>query len=100
MTRTDPDRDRRLLLLSVWASAGFAVVSSVWGVLSGSSMIVFDGLYSFASVGLSARGVFALQHYGDRLVPLLGSSCLLFGVLALNASIIRGSTYPTARLLR
>ena len=37
--------DHRLLMLSVWVSVGFAVLSSVWGVLSGSSMIVFDGLY-------------------------------------------------------
>lgn len=54
-------RDQRLLLLSVWVSAGFAVLSSVWGVLTGSSMIVFDGLYSFASVGLSLLAVFALR---------------------------------------
>jgi cation diffusion facilitator family transporter len=54
-------RDRRLLLLSVWASAAFAVLSSVWGVLSGSSMIVFDGLYSFASIGLSLLAVLALR---------------------------------------
>ncbi|GAA4941453.1 cation diffusion facilitator family transporter [Actinomycetospora succinea] len=54
-------RDRRLLLLSVWASAGFAVLSSVWGVLSGSSMIVFDGLSSFVSIGLSMLAVVALR---------------------------------------
>src|SRR3954469_4829741 len=54
-------RDQRLLLLSVWASAAFAVLSSVWGVLSGSSMIVFDGLYSFASIGLSLLAVLALR---------------------------------------
>ena len=54
-------RDQRLLLLSVWVSAGFAVVSSVWGILSGSSMIVFDGLYSFAAVGLSVLAVMALR---------------------------------------
>ena len=54
-------RDQRLLLLSVWVSAGFAVVSSVWGVLTGSSMIVFDGLYSLVSVGLSLLAVFTLR---------------------------------------
>src|SRR4051812_8714603 len=48
-------------MLSVWASVGFAVLSSVWGVLSGSSMIVFDGLYSFVSVGLSVLAVLALR---------------------------------------
>ena len=57
----DPARDHRLLMLSVWASVGFAVLSSVWGVLSGSSMIVFDGLYSFVSVGLSLLAVMALR---------------------------------------
>jgi cation diffusion facilitator family transporter len=57
----DPGRDRRLLLLSVWVSAGFALGSSVWGFLSGSSMIVFDGLFSFASVGLSLLAVAALR---------------------------------------
>jgi cation diffusion facilitator family transporter len=53
--------ERRLLLFSVWASAGFAVFSSLWGILSGSSMIVFDGLYSFVSVGLSGLALLALR---------------------------------------
>jgi cation diffusion facilitator family transporter len=53
--------ERRLLLLSVWASAGFAVFSSVWGIVTGSSMIVFDGLYSFASIGLSGLAVLTLR---------------------------------------
>src|SRR4051812_49924532 len=57
----DTSRERRLLLVSVWASAGFAVGSSVWGLLSGSAMIVFDGLYSFVSIGLSLLAVLALQ---------------------------------------
>jgi cation diffusion facilitator family transporter len=52
---------RRLLLFSVWASAGFAVFSSIWGIISGSSMIVFDGLYSFVSIGLSGLAVLALR---------------------------------------
>jgi hypothetical protein len=47
----DSSRERRLLLVSVWASAGFAAGSTVWGLLSGSAMIVFDGLYSFVSIG-------------------------------------------------
>jgi cation diffusion facilitator family transporter len=54
-------RDQRLLMFSIWASAGFAVLSSVWGILSGSSMIVFDGLYSFVSIGLSVLAVLALR---------------------------------------
>jgi cation diffusion facilitator family transporter len=62
MPRTDDARrDHRLLLVSVGASAGFAVGSSIWGLLSGSSMIVFDGLYSFLSIGLSLLAVLALR---------------------------------------
>jgi cation diffusion facilitator family transporter len=60
-TTEDTSRDHRLLLVSVWASAAFAVVSCVWGVFTGSSMIVFDGLYSFASIGLSLLAVAALR---------------------------------------
>lgn len=58
---TSARRDQRLLLISVAVSGGFAVISSVWGLLSGSSMIVFDGLYSFASVGLSMLAVVGLR---------------------------------------
>jgi cation diffusion facilitator family transporter len=45
----------------VWASAAFAGVSLAWGLLAGSSTIVFDGLYSFASVALSLFAVWALR---------------------------------------
>lgn len=35
--------------------------SSLWGILSRSSMIVFDGLYSFVSIGLSGLAVLTLR---------------------------------------
>jgi cation diffusion facilitator family transporter len=57
-------RDQRMLMFSIWASAGFAVLSSIWGILSGSSMIVFDGVYSFVSIGLSVLAVLALRFSG------------------------------------
>lgn len=53
--------DARTLLVSVWASVAFAVVSLVWGLAVDSRLILFDGLYSFASVGLSLLGVWALR---------------------------------------
>lgn len=53
--------DARALLVSVWTSAAFAVLSLVWGLALGSRLIVFDGLYSFASVGLSMLAVLALR---------------------------------------
>ncbi len=61
MSSSQAAGERRLLLFSVWASAGFAVFSSLWGILSRSSMIVFDGLYSFVSIGLSGLAVLTLR---------------------------------------
>jgi cation diffusion facilitator family transporter len=49
------------LLISVWASAAFAVLALVWGLATGSQLIIFDGLYSFASVGLSLLAVLAMR---------------------------------------
>ncbi|WP_298800568.1 cation transporter [Pseudonocardia sp. 73-21] len=56
-----PDPDGRALLISVWASVAFAVLALVWGLATGSQLIVFDGLYSFAGVGLSLLAVLALR---------------------------------------
>jgi cation diffusion facilitator family transporter len=53
--------DGRALLFSMWTSAAFAVVALVWGLATRSQLIVFDGLYSFASVGLSLAAVLALR---------------------------------------
>jgi cation diffusion facilitator family transporter len=63
MTDVPPTRssDDRALLLSTWTSAGFAVVAVGWGLLTGSRLIIFDGLYSFASVVLSLLAVLALR---------------------------------------
>jgi cation diffusion facilitator family transporter len=60
----DPPAGTRALLVSVWASVGFTVLSLVWGLAVGSQMIVFDGLYSFAGVGLSLLAVVALRTAG------------------------------------
>jgi cation diffusion facilitator family transporter len=58
---TPGSSDRRALLISVAASAAFAVLALAWGLVTGSQLIVFDGLYSFASVGLSLLAVLALR---------------------------------------
>jgi cation diffusion facilitator family transporter len=63
-TSADRSPDARTLLLSVWASAGFAVLALVWGLALDSQLILFDGLYSFASVGLSLLAVLALRTSG------------------------------------
>jgi cation diffusion facilitator family transporter len=56
--------DARALVISTWTSAGFAVLALGWGLATGSRLIVFDGLYSFASVGLSLLAVLALRTAG------------------------------------
>ena len=66
MSSGNAARERRLLLLSIWAAAGFAVFSSIWGIVTGSSMIVFDGLYSFVAIGLSGLAVLALRFVRRR----------------------------------
>lgn len=57
----DQRQDSRSLVVSVVASAVFVVLSLVWGLALDSQLIVFDGLYSFASVLLSALAVMALR---------------------------------------
>ncbi|MGY2124826.1 cation transporter [Nocardia gipuzkoensis] len=46
-------------MFSLWASVCFVVLSLVWGIAAGSQMIVFDGLYSLVSIGLSALAIMA-----------------------------------------
>jgi cation diffusion facilitator family transporter len=64
MAKPDRSTDTRALLVSMWASVAFAVVSLAWGLTLGSQLIVFDGLYSFASVALSLLAVVALRTAG------------------------------------
>jgi cation diffusion facilitator family transporter len=64
MAQAERSRDTRALLVSMWVSVAFAVVSLAWGLALGSQLIVFDGLYSFASVGLSLLAVLALRTAG------------------------------------
>ncbi|MGD9530871.1 cation diffusion facilitator family transporter [Pseudonocardia sp.] len=61
MSRRTRSPDDRALWVSMWVSAGFAAVSLVWGLAVGSSAIVFDGLYSCASVVLTLGAVVALR---------------------------------------
>ncbi len=53
--------ERQILKFSVWGALFFALTGLVWGVLAGSQMIKFDGLYSFVSVILSSVSVFAAR---------------------------------------
>jgi cation diffusion facilitator family transporter len=51
----------RLLRWSLYGAIAFAVVAVVWGLLAGSRMILFDGLFSLVSVGLSGLSLVAYR---------------------------------------
>lgn len=57
---TAMDTDR-LLRWSVLGAGAFALVAIGWGMLAGSKMILFDGMYSSISVGLSALSLAAYR---------------------------------------
>ncbi|MFD2202898.1 cation diffusion facilitator family transporter [Shivajiella indica] len=45
--------ERRLLKISVYGALFFALMAIIWGVFENSKIILFDGIYSLISVGLS-----------------------------------------------
>ncbi|MEO0965706.1 MAG: cation transporter [Planctomycetota bacterium] len=54
--------EKQLLWTSIFATALFAVMGIAWGIASGSGIIIFDGLYSLVSLGLSLMSLQALQE--------------------------------------
>ena len=57
MTRLSPQTEQRLLTWSIWATLFFAVLGIVWGIVIHSSIVLFDGIYSLASVLMSWMGL-------------------------------------------
>ncbi|MCR6108477.1 cation transporter [Salipaludibacillus agaradhaerens] len=53
--------ERKLLTLSVIGALVFALIGIVWGIMSSSQMIFFDGVYSFISVILSMFSLLMAQ---------------------------------------
>jgi len=52
----------KVLQISILATAFFALLGVVFGVISESSIIIFDGVYSLISVGLSTLSLLVLKH--------------------------------------
>lgn len=91
--------EQRLLVQSVIMAIVFAVIGIVTGVLAKSQMIIFDGLYSLVSVGLSALSLLAMKFMSkndykkypfgkdivDPLVVILEYSVIL---ITISSSII------------
>ena len=47
------ENEKQLLRFSVYGALLFALIAIIWGVLENSKIILFDGIYSLISVGLS-----------------------------------------------
>lgn len=47
------NQEKKLLKFSVYGALFFAVLAVIWGVVENSKIILFDGIYSLISVGLS-----------------------------------------------
>lgn len=57
--------ERNVLVVSIAATIAFAVMGVVWGIIAGSGMIIFDGLYSLVSVGLSSISLLVLKQVNE-----------------------------------
>jgi predicted Co/Zn/Cd cation transporter (cation efflux family) len=93
------DVAERLLRLSVWGAAAFAGLALVWGFLARSQMIVFDGMYSAISVGLSALSLLAyraVQRGPDERYPfgrdVMGSLVIVVKGVAIAALCVYALT--------
>lgn len=58
--------ERVILLVSIVVTTLFACLGVIWGVLTDSSMIIFDGIYSFISLGLSFLSLAVLKQIQDK----------------------------------
>ena len=57
--------EQTTLKVSVWGAIFFALFGIIWGVWVSSGMIIFDGLYSLLSVGLSSLSLLVYKQIQD-----------------------------------
>ena len=58
--------EKNVLQISIIATAFFALLGIVFGVVSESSIIIFDGVYSLISVGLSSLSLLVLKQVESK----------------------------------
>ena len=110
-------QERRLLIFSAWMGVFFALLGIGWGVAIGSSIILFDGIYSGFSIVLSVLSIGVLQvlrraddenfPFGraifEPLVVALKSVTIIgvcgYGALTALLSIVGGGLRPPATAL-
>lgn len=59
-------REKRVIKVSVLSAVLFSFIGIGWGILSGSSMILFDGVYSFISVILSMASLLVANTINEK----------------------------------
>ena len=86
------DSEHRILVVSIWGAVVFSVVGVIWGVLSHSRMIFFDGIYSLLSLGLTL-GSYWTWRFIRKEQPVrfqFGKESLVPLVVALKALVLLG----------
>ncbi|WP_166267736.1 cation transporter [Marinobacter caseinilyticus] len=81
--RLKPTAEKRILMISALSAGVFAIAGIGWGLWIGSLVIVFDGLYSLVSLGLSLLSMFAL-----RLVQKPADARFNFGRLLVEPLVV------------
>lgn len=102
-TTTSKSQDSQILKISILGGALFSILGIVWGIIANSQMIIFDGLYSFVSLGLSLVSLLAYSfiqkedekrfHFGKGVIePLViifkASAIIAMCLFALSSAII------------
>ncbi|WP_148059311.1 cation diffusion facilitator family transporter [Sinobacterium caligoides] len=99
--------ERKVLLISIWATLFFALLGVVFGIVSESSMIIFDGIYSLICVGLSFLSLLVqkqIECHKDDLNFPFGKAhfeplLIIFKSLALIGMCLFSATIAVADIL-
>ncbi|MEH6453643.1 MAG: cation transporter, partial [Psychromonas sp.] len=54
--------ESKLLIISIWVALFFSILGIAWGILAGSSMIIFDGVYSSTGILLGILTLVVLKQ--------------------------------------
>ncbi|SFE51236.1 cation diffusion facilitator family transporter [Alteribacillus iranensis] len=102
-TSSNTNQDNHILKISIFGGVLFSVLGIIWGIIANSQMIIFDGLYSFVSLGLSFLSLFAYSftqkvdterfHFGKGIIePLVimfkASAIIAMCLFALSSAVI------------
>lgn len=60
------NNEKQLLKFSVYGALFFALLAIIWGVIENSKIILFDGIYSLISVGLSMISLFTASFMAKQ----------------------------------